>query len=45
MKFLTDIPGSGDTAFPSIIKLSDNKFRIANYASRLDRPKWSWIRG
>jgi hypothetical protein len=38
LEFLTDLPGDGDTAFPSIIQIDENKFTIANYASPLGHP-------
>lgn len=41
-----DLPGCGDTAFPSIIRLTKTKFRVANYSSPLDKcENWPWIRG
>lgn len=41
-----DLPGCGDTAFPSIIRTGKHTYRIANYSSPLDKCKnWSWIRG
>lgn len=43
---VADLPGCGDTAFASIIRVSKNKFLIANYSSPRDMCKeWSWIRG
>jgi hypothetical protein len=41
-----DLPGCGDTAFPSIMRTSKTTFRIANYSSPLDMcATWPWIRG
>ena len=41
-----DIPGCGDTSFASIIRLSKNKYLIANYSSPRDQCKdWAWIHG
>ena len=45
IKILT-LPGCGDTAFPSIVRVSENKFLVANYSSPFPRCEgWSWIRG
>jgi len=43
--WLMDLPGDGDTAFPSILQLGPHKFLVANYTSPLDHPDWSWIEG
>jgi hypothetical protein len=45
LKFLTDIYGCGDTAFPSIVQVTENRFTIANYASPLKNSWWPWIVG
>jgi hypothetical protein len=45
VEWLMDLPGDGDTAFPSIIRLGPHKFLVANYTSPLDHPDWSWIHG
>ncbi|MBP9707850.1 MAG: hypothetical protein KBD78_09400 [Oligoflexales bacterium] len=42
---LTDLPGAGDTAFPSIFRLSENRFIIANYTSPLENPLVTWSKG
>ncbi len=42
--WVTDLPGSGDTAFPSIQRLTENTFLIANYSSPLSRSP-TWLRG
>ena len=34
---LLDLPGCGDTAFPSIVRISASKFLVANYTSPLSR--------
>ena len=40
-----DIPGCGDTAFPSIVRVGRNKYLIANYTSPTTRcADWSWVR-
>ncbi len=39
-----DLPGNGDTAFPSIIRMSENRYLVANYSSPLKR-KRTWLRG
>lgn len=43
--WIEDLPGDGDTAFESIIQTGPNTFTVANYASPLDHPDWSWIKG
>lgn len=46
LEWLTDLPGNGDTGFPSIIRLSEHKFLVANYSSPLNRKKKrSWLSG
>ena len=41
-----DLPGCGDNAFPSILRLSAHKYILANYTSPTSRcEEWSWIRG
>lgn len=43
---VVDIPGCGDTAFPSIMRVSEHKYWIANYSSPFDECKnWSWLHG
>ncbi|MEC8382435.1 MAG: hypothetical protein VXZ96_19050 [Myxococcota bacterium] len=41
--WLQDLPGVGDTAFPSVRRLSANAFIFANYTSPLDNPDISWF--
>jgi hypothetical protein len=41
-----NLPGAGDTAFPSIIRLDANRFLIANYSSPIHkRKRRSWLNG
>jgi len=40
-----DLPGSGDTAFPSIIRLNRDRFLIANYTSPPQRAYRNWLNG
>ena len=40
LKWLMDIPGCGDTAFPSIIQISPTRFIIANYSNKLVHSEW-----
>jgi len=42
---ISDLPGTGDNCFPSIVRLSPTRFLVANYTSPLDKKKISWIRG
>lgn len=46
VEWVLDLPGDGDTAFPSIVQLDKNTFLYANYSSPInpDRKK-SWIIG
>ncbi|MBI3554639.1 MAG: hypothetical protein HY074_00065 [Deltaproteobacteria bacterium] len=40
-----DLPGDGDTAFPSILRLDADTFLVANYTSPLNYPNRSWYKG
>lgn len=42
---LFDLPGCGDTAFPSVRRVSADTYLLANYTSPLDEPDISWIEG
>ncbi len=39
---LMDIPGVGDTAFPSVRRVSAHEFLVGNYTSPLSNPDLSW---
>lgn len=46
IEWLTDLPGNGDTAFPSIQRLNEHQFLLANYSSPVNRFKnRSWLSG
>jgi hypothetical protein len=46
LELLIDIPGCGDTAFPSILRIGKHTYLVANYTSPTDLcADWSWIRG
>ena len=49
VEFVENLPGCGDTAFASIVRLSKHKFRIVNYSSPWmlhdDCESWSWVKG
>lgn len=45
IEFIVDLPGAGDTAFASIVRLGRNKFLIANYTSPLNQHHISWEKG
>ena len=45
IEFVMDLPGHGDTAFPSIYRLNEKEFVIANYTSDLNKPQRSWLFG
>jgi hypothetical protein len=41
-----DIPGCGDTAFPSILRIAEDVYVIVNYTSPTDQcADWSWLEG
>lgn len=40
-----DLPGVGDTAFPSVRRTSADTYLLANYTSPLDDPEISWLDG
>lgn len=42
---VVDLPGNGDTAFPSVARLDAHRFLVANYTSSLGNPGRSWIEG
>ena len=46
LEWLMDLPGCGDTAFPSIVRLSPHTYLILNYSSPMeDCANWPWIEG
>lgn len=46
IEWLMDLPGNGDTAFPSIQRLNKNQLLLANYSSSIwYRKKRSWLSG
>lgn len=45
VRHVVDLPGVGDTAFPSVRRTGPHSFLIANYTSPLDHPGWSWLEG
>ena len=42
---VVDLPSAGDTAFPSLVRLSPHEFLLANYSSGFRYPDRSWIWG
>lgn len=42
---VANMPGAGDTAFPSIVQLDEHRFLVANYSSPLDEPEITWLQG
>jgi hypothetical protein len=42
---VVDLPSAGDTAFPSIVRLSPHEFLIANYSSAFRHTDRSWFWG
>ena len=46
LDFVMELPGCGDTAFASWVRLSEHKFLVANYTSPISRCEdWSWLQG
>jgi hypothetical protein len=45
VQHLIDLPGAGDTAFPSVVREGPHTFRIANYSSPLTDPERTWFEG
>lgn len=45
VEHLFDLPGAGDTAFPSVQQTGPHSFVLANYTSPLDQPDIPWIEG
>ena len=46
LDWMMDLPGCGDTAFPSIVPTSQTTFLILNYSSPMDKcANWPWIWG
>lgn len=45
LEHIMDIPGAGDTALPSILRLSKDLFLLANYTSDPVHSNRSWLKG
>ncbi|MCF8277159.1 MAG: hypothetical protein K9J17_10515 [Flavobacteriales bacterium] len=45
VEWVMDLPGAGDTAFPSIIRLDKHRFLVANYTSPINHQKRDWLMG
>ena len=45
IEHIMDIPGAGDTALPSVLRLGKDRFLIANYTSDPIHSKRSWLKG
>lgn len=45
VEHVMDLPGAGDTAFPSIIRLDKHRFLVANYTSPINHQKRDWLMG
>lgn len=45
VEHVMDLPGAGDTAFPSIIRLDKHRFLIANYTSPINHQNRHWLMG
>jgi len=40
-----ELPSAGDTSFPSVVQLDEDRFLVANYTSPPDEPDISWLAG
>ena len=45
VEHVMDLPGAGDTAFPSIIRLDNHRFLVANYTSPINHQNRDWLTG
>ncbi len=45
VSFVLDLPSRGDTCFPSILPLGNDRFQVWNYSSPVDGPDISWLEG
>ena len=45
VEHLIDLPGAGDTAFPSVVQEGPHTYRVANYTSPLHDPDRTWFEG
>ena len=45
VEHVMDLPGAGDTSFPSIHRLNAHEFLLSNYTSPLTEPDISWLEG
>ena len=46
LETVMDLPGCGDTSFASFVRISKDRYLIANYSSPKDFcENWAWIRG
>lgn len=45
VKHVMDLPGAGDTAFPSVVRTGPHSWLLANYTSPLDQPDITWFAG
>ncbi len=45
VEHLIDLPGAGDTAFPSVVQEGPHTYRVANYTSPLYDPDRTWFEG
>lgn len=45
IKHIVDLPSAGDNAFPSVRRLDEHRFLVANYTSPVDKTDWTWLDG
>lgn len=45
LSLVSDLPSTGDTAFPGIVKLDDNKYLLLNYSSDITGHRKNWFFG
>lgn len=45
LSLVADLPSTGDTAFPGIVKLGDDSYVLMNYSSNIKGRKKVWFSG
>ncbi len=45
VEWLFDFPSRGDTSFPAMVKLDDNRYLLYNYSSPIDGFDYPWVGG
>ena len=45
LTLVSDLPSTGDNAFPGIVKIDDNNYVLMNYSSNIKGRKKIWFTG